>query len=135
MNNENARFLRLSGLMMGFGYLLVPIVGLFWSLFTFRRNEAALLAAWENPPKDKMPRLRSLTMALVATWHAAFAQIALLVTIGIFLAFFFLLGKAVFQFSYSLFWFVFIVVGTVIQVWAAINGFILAANVYSQEAK
>ncbi|HOO96976.1 MAG TPA: hypothetical protein PKV16_04625 [Caldisericia bacterium] len=113
------------GLIMGFTFLLVPVVGMFYSWFTFKKNEKALLTTFEREDiKQIKSTLTEASQALLATWHAAWVGLAVAVAgLAVFL------GIQVTEETYlsmTLFLFFFIVVAVAYQIWAGVNGFILA---------
>lgn len=117
------------GLIMGFTFLLVPIIGMLYSWFTFKKNEKALLSAFEREDvKQIKTTLTEASQALLATWHAAWIGLAVLVAgLAVFLGVY--LGYLVLESTHltiTLFLFFFIVVAVSYQIWAGVNGFILA---------
>jgi len=126
MNENDKSFMRTSGIIMGITFLIIPIIGALWSLFTFKRNEKVLLGAWEKG--EKKENLKMATSALMATYHAAWTEIGLMVFAAITIVFFFLLNAWSKTSAFGNFLWVAITVGLALQIWAGANGFILANN-------
>lgn len=135
MDKTEASQIKTSGIILGITFLFIPIVALIYSLATFKKNEKILLAKWDNVSSENKEKLKTMSSALLATWHAAFAQLGLSLMIAAFLSYMYGFDALNKTASINIFMFFFIAAAVIVQIWAGANGFILSRNTYSQEAK
>ena len=135
MDKTEVSQIKTSGIVLGITFLFIPIVALIYSFATFKKNERILIAQWDKVSSENKEKLRAMSSALLATWHATFAQLGISLMLTAFLGYMYGFDALNKTASINTFMFFFIVAAVIVQVWAGVNGFILSRSTYSQEAK